>query len=78
MKGATAGLSGLAALVLLLPMEATCPVCIGASLLAERVPALTGLTGSGSAGPQTPGDAQPPGKAQQPADAQNAPKTVMG
>jgi hypothetical protein len=59
-------------------MEATCPVCIGASLLAERVPALTGLTGSGPADAQMPGDAQTPGKAQQSADAQNAPKTVMG
>jgi hypothetical protein len=63
MKGATAGLSGLAALVLLLPMEATCPVCIGASLLAERVPA---LAGPGPADEQKPGDAHPPGKAQQP------------
>jgi membrane protein DedA with SNARE-associated domain len=53
--------------------EATCPVCIGASLLAERVPALADLTR-----PTGPAGAQPPGKAQPPADAQDAPKTVVG
>jgi membrane protein DedA with SNARE-associated domain len=30
--------------------EATCPACIGVSLIAERVPALAGLTGTGPAG----------------------------
>lgn len=75
MKGGAAGLSGLAALVVLLPMEAgfeviavvgttalflagrrrkggtpgawreaSCPACLGVSLLAERVPALAELT----------------------------------
>jgi membrane protein DedA with SNARE-associated domain len=65
-------------------MEATCPVCIGANLLAERVPALAGLTGSGDAGAQTRGDTQARGDAQtlpdppQPADASSAPKSVTG
>ena len=75
MKGGAARLSGLAALVVLLPMEAgvpipfrrpgdvhgeatgrgrtgtpgawleaSCPACLGVSLLAERVPALAELT----------------------------------
>jgi hypothetical protein len=84
MKGATAGLSGLAALVLLLPMEATGPVCIGANLLAERGPALAGLTESGDASTRTPGGTQTPGDAQtlpdpqRPADAPSAPKSVTG
>jgi membrane protein DedA with SNARE-associated domain len=30
--------------------EATCPACIGVSLIADRVPALAGLTGTGPAG----------------------------
>jgi membrane protein DedA with SNARE-associated domain len=37
--------------------EATCPVCLGATLLADRLPGLAGLTG---AGPASPGrDEQP-------------------
>jgi membrane protein DedA with SNARE-associated domain len=36
-------------------MEATCPACIAVGLLAERVPALTELTGDGPAGAR-PGD----------------------
>jgi membrane protein DedA with SNARE-associated domain len=58
--------------------EATCPVCIGASLLAERVPALAGLTESGPADAQTHGDAEPTADPPQPAGAPSAPKSVMG
>src|SRR6185437_11473023 len=47
--------------------------------LAERGPALAGLTGSGDAGAQTPpADARPPADPPQPADAPGAPKSVTG
>jgi hypothetical protein len=36
-------------------MEATCPACIGVSLLAERVPGLAGLTRLDPVGPADPG-----------------------
>jgi hypothetical protein len=58
--------------------EATCPVCIGASLLAERVPALAGLTESGLDDAQTHDDAEPAANPPPPADAPSAPKSVTG
>jgi len=38
-------------------MEASCPACIGVSLLADRVPALSGLTAPDPVRPE-PGDEQ--------------------
>jgi hypothetical protein len=38
-------------------MEASCPACIGVSLLADRVPALAGLTAPDPVRPE-PGDEQ--------------------
>lgn len=53
MRTGAAGVSGLAALVLLLPMEAGVPSPrLGARALAERVPVLTGLVPGLADGPR--------------------------